>query len=64
MHHVSARDVRLLPDSLLEPVLALPPRDGRALLRRVGVLGGICAMRVFRSRVATRPDAGWTRTSG
>jgi hypothetical protein len=33
--------VRLLPDSRLEPVLTLPPRDGRALLRLVGVLGAI-----------------------
>jgi hypothetical protein len=43
--------VRLLPESLRAPVLALPPRDppvlalppreGRALLRLVGVFGAI-----------------------
>ncbi len=33
--------IRLLPDSLLPPVLGLPPRDGRALFRLVGVLGAI-----------------------
>jgi hypothetical protein len=37
------QDVRLLPESLRLPVLALPPRDGRALLRLadVGLFGGI-----------------------
>ena len=34
-------DVRRLPDSLLSPMLALPPRDGRALLRRAGDFGGM-----------------------
>jgi|TARA_R110002003_G_scaffold2545_2_gene24439 hypothetical protein len=40
-HQTSCANVRLLPDSLRDPVLALPPRDGRALLRLVGVFGGI-----------------------
>jgi hypothetical protein len=33
--------IRLLPEALRAPVLALPPRDGRALLRRVGVFGAM-----------------------
>jgi hypothetical protein len=38
---VSLGSVRLLPDSLRDPVLALPPREGRALLRLLGVFGAM-----------------------
>lgn len=37
-------DVRRLPDSLLPSILGRPPRDGRALLRLTGDLGGIAGL--------------------
>ena len=50
--------LRRLPDSLLDPVLARPPRDGRALLRLVGVLGGIAQaeslVRIVRQKRAVQ----------
>jgi hypothetical protein len=55
------QDVRRLPESRRLPVLALPPRDGRALLRLVGVFGGIAMALVKYVAQGARGEANGVR---